>query len=164
MSAFCFRDFCGKIYKEERNIKNLLAFNTALVDLDFDIDNYKSSNQYFDLMSLLISGFIKYNDEIFDFSSILTNEEKNTKIESVYLITVAVLISLEIKENANFYRCLRNNEMNAKYLLDNIKEMLNNYIDEDFDIPNDLFSLLFKESREAFGIISNSSALIKDTN
>ncbi|MCQ3035475.1 MAG: hypothetical protein MJ248_04615 [Bacilli bacterium] len=148
-------------YKESKKVRSLLTLNIALVDLDYDLEQFPKSNYYFDLMSLLLSGHIRYDDEDFDFTTYLSKEERSSKLERIYLITISVLIALELKENNNFYKCIKNAESNAKFLLDNIKDILQNYYDEDFDIPNDLLSLLAKESKEFYKIIVNSGSLVK---
>ena len=148
-------------YKEDINIKKLVSMNLTLVEFDvsdFVIDKPKL---FFDLMTLCITGKISYEEEKMDFSSYLDKEDRNTLLETIFFIVVASLIAIEFKETNNLYKAILNNELNSKYIIDNIKNIIADYIDEDYDVDNKFFNFFKKESKEFYQIIINSGVLVK---
>lgn len=128
--------------KASDDLKTLFVYLKILIDNDKYYDVVNDTDAFFSLLRLCVFGQITYANEEYDFYEIVKDEE-NRYIVTIYLISMALLISLEYIEMKNIYKCIKNQLENAPYVY---QEISNIYHNEETDYSNLKIDIKITES------------------
>lgn len=157
-NIFNFVDF--KKHKLNKEIKKILTYNLVVFDHDNELRILEDPNAYFDIMSLCISGFIKLENELFDFTNFI-KEILDEKKKNIFLISLSIILTLEFIEFNNLFKAIRNVISNAKFIYENVSKIIDENNEEKFLVDRKIFHLLARRSTFFYSIILGSGVLLK---
>ena len=144
--------------RKSKDYKHVYAYHMCVNNIERGVEIFNKPKDYLAIISLILTGFIKVEDEIIDFREGIA-PEKDSFERTQYYLALAYLITLDYLENGNLYKASLHALESKKFLFEEIDKPRDFY--ENFKISYSLLELFDKKVPEVLNIVYNSDNLVK---
>ena len=144
--------------RKRKDYKYVYAYHTCIVNIENGVDIFNHPKEYLSLVALVLTGFLKVDGEIIDFSEKIHNGANQFE-QSQYFLALAYLITLDYLENHNLYKAALNALDSLKFIIFEVNKPRDLY--EDFRVSIPLLKLFDQKVPEVLELLYEGDHLIK---